>query len=115
MSDNESCSDITRRDAVKVGTATAVGAAVAVRLGKLRPAFAAGTDEIRVGLIGCGGRGTGAATQALQAAKGVRLVAVADAFPNPWLALVPLGLTTARRAARRQGRRPERCARETHA
>ena len=40
--------------------------------------FAAGSDVIRVGLIGCGGRGTEAATQAMNADRGVRLVALAD-------------------------------------
>jgi predicted dehydrogenase len=41
---------------------------------------AAGGDMLRVGLIGCGGRGTGAASQALAADKNVKLVALADAF-----------------------------------
>jgi myo-inositol 2-dehydrogenase / D-chiro-inositol 1-dehydrogenase len=45
-------------------------------------AYAAGTDEIRVGLIGCGGRGTGAAMNCLNAAEGVKLVAMADAFQD---------------------------------
>ncbi|MBA4063592.1 MAG: oxidoreductase [Isosphaera sp.] len=45
-------------------------------------AFAAGGDLIRVGLIGCGDRGTGAAVNALQADKNVKLVAMADAFPD---------------------------------
>ncbi|THH40025.1 Gfo/Idh/MocA family protein [Neolewinella litorea] len=39
-----------------------------------------GSDVIRVGLIGCGGRGTGAATQALSTEQNVQLVAMADAF-----------------------------------
>jgi myo-inositol 2-dehydrogenase / D-chiro-inositol 1-dehydrogenase len=38
--------------------------------------------EIRVGLVGCGGRGTGAARQALRTAGPVRLVAMADAFSD---------------------------------
>ena len=37
-------------------------------------------DTIRVGLIGCGGRGTGATLNALEADPGIRLVAMADAF-----------------------------------
>ncbi|HOK45791.1 MAG TPA: Gfo/Idh/MocA family oxidoreductase, partial [Bryobacteraceae bacterium] len=40
--------------------------------------FAAGSDTIRVGMIGAGGRCTEAATQAMNADKGVRLVAMAD-------------------------------------
>jgi myo-inositol 2-dehydrogenase/D-chiro-inositol 1-dehydrogenase len=40
-----------------------------------------GSDEIKVALIGCGGRGTGAAAQTLNV-PGTRLVAMADAFPD---------------------------------
>ena len=43
-------------------------------------AFAQGSDEIKVGLIGCGGRGTGAAVQAMRSKQNVKLVAMADAF-----------------------------------
>src|SRR3569832_1592545 len=39
-------------------------------------------DTIKVGLVGCGGRGTGAAGQALRADSNVQLVAVADAFES---------------------------------
>ncbi len=41
-------------------------------------AYAAGSDTIRIGMIGCGGRCTEAATQAMYADKGGRLVAMAD-------------------------------------
>src|SRR6516165_9417353 len=44
--------------------------------------YAAGDDVLRVGLIGCGGRGTGAAGQALHADKNVKLVALGDAFED---------------------------------
>jgi len=43
-------------------------------------AHAAGGDTIRVGLIGCGGRGTGAAVNAMKAGKDVKLVALGDMF-----------------------------------
>lgn len=43
---------------------------------------AAANAEIRVGLIGCGGRGTGAAVQAAAADPGVRIVALGDLFPD---------------------------------
>ncbi len=39
-------------------------------------------DELRIGLVGCGGRGTGAARQALSTEGPVRLVAMADAFAD---------------------------------
>ncbi len=45
-------------------------------------AFAAASSELKVAVIGCGGRGTGAANQALQADEGVKIVALADAFRN---------------------------------
>jgi predicted dehydrogenase len=63
---------------------TASAAAVtATALEALVPSVhAAGSDVIRVGLIGCGGRGTGAAAQALTADKGARLVAMADMFSD---------------------------------
>src|SRR5690606_31995027 len=47
--------------------------------------FAAGTSnaqEIRVGLIGCGGRGTGAAIQALNADPNVKITALGDVFED---------------------------------
>jgi predicted dehydrogenase len=44
----------------------------------LAAGYLAGSDHIRVGLIGCGGRGTEAAGQAMNADKGVRLAALAD-------------------------------------
>ena len=43
---------------------------------------AAGSSTIKVGLVGCGGRGTGAAEQALTADSGTQLVAMADAFAD---------------------------------
>jgi predicted dehydrogenase len=45
-------------------------------------AFARGDDTLKVALIGCGGRGTGAASQALSTAGNVKLVALADAFQD---------------------------------
>ena len=39
-------------------------------------------DTIKVSLVGCGGRGTGAAQQALLTKQNVKLVAVADAFKD---------------------------------
>ena len=43
---------------------------------------AANTDTIKIGLIGCGGRGSGAASQALHADPNVHLVAIGDLFPE---------------------------------
>src|SRR5690606_11793356 len=45
-------------------------------------AYAAGSDRIRVGVVGCGGRGTGAAVNAVEAAEGVEIVAMGDLFED---------------------------------
>lgn len=68
-----------RRDFLKASTVVATGA-LANAMGINRSVFAAGGDVIRVGMIGCGGRGTGAADQALTADSGARLVAMCDIF-----------------------------------
>ncbi|MEO2018876.1 MAG: twin-arginine translocation signal domain-containing protein, partial [Fuerstiella sp.] len=59
-------------------TSTAATAALAVSPTLSAGAFASGSDLLKIGLIGCGGRGTGAASQALNADSGVELVAMAD-------------------------------------
>jgi len=73
-------SDASRRDFMKSSTTVAVGAALAGSIASR--AFAAGDDVIKIGLIGCGGRGTGAAEQALNADKNVKLVAMGDTFAD---------------------------------
>jgi predicted dehydrogenase len=45
-------------------------------------AFAAGSDKIKLGLIGCGGRGTYDTGNCLKAAEGVELVAMGDMFQD---------------------------------
>jgi len=65
----------TRREILKA-------AAIAGTLGTLPEARAAGGEVLRIGLVGCGGRGTGAASQALAADPDVKLVAMADAFED---------------------------------
>jgi myo-inositol 2-dehydrogenase / D-chiro-inositol 1-dehydrogenase len=71
-----------RRDFLK--TSAAAGAVLAAPAILSHKAFAAeNSDTLRVGLIGCGGRGRGAAGQALHADKNAVLVAVADVFPEP--------------------------------
>jgi predicted dehydrogenase len=58
-----------------LGTAGAVAASLPVA----GYAQVSGSDELKVALVGCGGRGTGAASQTLMN-EGVKLVAMADAF-----------------------------------
>jgi predicted dehydrogenase len=71
--------DTSRREFLKASTAVLAGGALA---GELTGVHAAGDDVLRVGLIGCGRRGTGAAEQALKADKAVKLFAMADAFDD---------------------------------
>jgi len=68
---------ITRRDFLRTSTVAASAAAVGT-LDLSRSAHAAGSDIIKVGMIGCGGRNSGAAGQALTADPGARLVAMCD-------------------------------------
>ena len=75
-----------RREFVKTGAVLAAsggafGGAVASAFAS-RHAYVGGSDTLRVGLIGCGGRGTGAAVQALRADPGTALWAMGDAFEN---------------------------------
>src|SRR5690349_5622057 len=70
-----------RRNFIKTATVAAVGSTVAAHF-SLRGAYAAGSDEIRVGVIGCGGRGTGAIRNVLESSKGVKIVAMGDAFKD---------------------------------
>ena len=70
----------TRRD-VLAGAAGAAAFA-AVPLGAPRKPRHGPDDLIRVGLVGCGGRGTGAAAQALRTKGPVQITAMADAFQD---------------------------------
>jgi predicted dehydrogenase len=73
-------SDPGRREFLKASTATVAGALAALSMPK--GVHAAGSDVLKVGLIGCGGRGSGAAAQALKADPNVKLWAMADAFAD---------------------------------
>jgi myo-inositol 2-dehydrogenase / D-chiro-inositol 1-dehydrogenase len=68
---------VTRREFLKTSAALA-----AAPLAIERAAHAAGSDEIRVGLIGCGSRGTGAAFNILDASPRTRIGALGDVFPD---------------------------------
>ena len=68
-----------RRDFVKT-SAVLTGGVMATPLLSKANFFSGAEDTIKVALIGCGGRGTGAATQALSTKQNVKLVAMADAF-----------------------------------
>ncbi|MEM8970389.1 MAG: Gfo/Idh/MocA family oxidoreductase, partial [Bacteroidota bacterium] len=88
MSDNflspkDSSSNESRRQFIKTTGSAMVGGSLVIPMINTIPAFAKGNaDTLKVGLIGCGGRGTGAANQALKADSNVKLVAMADAFED---------------------------------
>ncbi|MBX2820156.1 MAG: Gfo/Idh/MocA family oxidoreductase, partial [Rhodothermaceae bacterium] len=68
---------LTRRQFVQSSAAATAGLMASGNF-----AFAKGSDAIKVGLIGCGGRGTGAAVQAMRSKQNVKLVAMSDAFKD---------------------------------
>ena len=66
-----------RRDFLRfAGAATASGLSIA------RSAHAQGKQEIKIGMMGCGGRCSGAAAQALGLGKDVKLVGMVDVFES---------------------------------
>jgi len=79
MSTEKKNTGVNRRSFLKTQTA-AIGAAAI--LGQVGPVHAAGADKIRIALIGCGGRGNGAARNNLNACENTEIVAVADAFQD---------------------------------
>jgi predicted dehydrogenase len=94
QSTNAVSTDESRRSFLKSGTAALAGGVAASNLTALTPSvYASGSDILRVGLVGSGGRGTGAASQALHADPKTELVAVADAFPE--IAVKKIGLLKA--------------------
>ncbi len=71
----------TRRTFIKQTGAAAIGGSLAFNIG-MAQSFSRNSDTLKVGLIGCGGRGTGAANQALNADENVVLYAMADIFSD---------------------------------
>lgn len=72
-------SDLSRRDFVKQSSLLA-GGIMAMPLMSNANYFNSVDDTIKIAVIGCGGRGTGATMQALSTKQNVKLVAMADAF-----------------------------------
>ncbi|HID75616.1 MAG TPA: Gfo/Idh/MocA family oxidoreductase [Planctomycetaceae bacterium] len=70
----------TRRHFLRASAGLLAGTAAGWNLA--RAAHGSGSDALKVGLIGCGGRGSGAAANALNADPGARLVAMADLFED---------------------------------
>ena len=72
--------DFKRRDFIKAGSVFAGAAALSSM--PVSHVFAAGSDIIKIALIGCGGRGTGATFDAFASGQNIKLVAMADAFAD---------------------------------
>jgi len=69
-----------RRQFLKTSSVLTAGATLVGGLTISQSAHAAGSDEIKLALIGCGGRGGGAIRDRVQVGDNVKVVAVADAF-----------------------------------
>ncbi len=70
-----------RRNFVKTSAAVAAGGTILSSF-PLASFGARAQSELRVGLVGCGGRGTGAASEALKTSKSVKLVALGETFED---------------------------------
>jgi len=70
---------LSRRDFIQQSSKVVAGAALAQAIAVR--SYAAENNTIKIALVGCGGRGTGAAENALQTSGPTQLWAVADAFP----------------------------------
>ncbi len=72
---------ISRRDFIKSSVASAALLGVgALSVGQ--GAYAAGSDEFKVGVVGCGGRGSGAAMDCIKSSPGMKIVALGDLFQD---------------------------------
>ncbi len=80
MKDEKHHSGLNRRQFVKNSSMAMGGLMLSPSL--MAKAHIDGADEIKIGLIGCGGRGTGAVVQALNSGQNVKLVAMCDAFED---------------------------------
>ena len=73
---------ISRRHFLKASSMVSFAGVLTTSFNFPEKIYPANSETLRVGLIGCGGRGTGAALQALNADKNVVLTAMADAFED---------------------------------
>ena len=80
--------EMDRRSFMKTTAAVSLGA-IASQIAGCQPAaklgsvaYVAGNDKIRIGLIGCGGRGTDAVRNCIEASESIELVAMADLFKD---------------------------------
>ncbi|MCK4960438.1 MAG: Gfo/Idh/MocA family oxidoreductase [Planctomycetes bacterium] len=81
--------NLSRRSFIKASATTAAGVSLVGLAGCTEQvkstsagAFASGSDKIRVGLIGCGGRGTGAMANCVKSSPGIEVYAMGDVFQD---------------------------------
>ena len=79
---NEKVKNHSRRKFIKQSTTATIATGIASQLAFAPNVHASNDDTIKIGLIGCGGRGSGAAKQALLADPNVKLVCMGDAFAD---------------------------------
>ena len=79
---NEKREGVSRRDFIKTSVPILSGLGAVSLLSGTSRIFAAGSDKMRIGLIGCGGRGTYDTGNCLNCAEGVELVAMGDLFKD---------------------------------
>ena len=79
MTEKRSSEKASRREFL--ATAAATAAVVSTGLSWVPNVHAAGDDAIKVGVIGCGGRGSGAADNVLHSSENVQIIALGDVFP----------------------------------
>src|SRR4026209_2244675 len=79
---NQSDNQTTRREFIKTSGAAVIGGALTTNLIFPQRSFAENNETLKIGLVGCGGRGSGAAKNALTADKNVVLVAMGDLFQD---------------------------------
>src|SRR5512135_3113771 len=78
--ENTGTNHTTRREFLRISSQAVAGAALTAAV--VRPGYAAEDNTIKVALIGCGGRGSGAAAQALSTTGPTKLWAMADVFEH---------------------------------
>ncbi len=80
--DQKSSRDTNRREFIQTSAVVAAGASLAAQVAAPRHVHAGVEDTIKIAVIGSGGRGSGAARDALQSTGKVKIVAMADAFED---------------------------------
>src|SRR5690606_9792226 len=95
---NKNSKDLTgasRRAFIKKSGIVLLGSSLALHTDASASLFSSKKSQLKVGLIGCGGRGTGAAAQAMAADPDVIITAMGDVFEDrlegAYAALVKIG------------------------